>query len=128
MRRARPLRPRRRIRRHHHPRLGATAVCGSANNQLAEALDAVRLADTGVLCAPDYVVSSGGIINIAEELSPGGYDRDRATTAVGAVGRTTAQVLADAAQRGITPLEAADQLAESRLDAVSSRRRETQPS
>jgi leucine dehydrogenase len=110
------------------PRLGATAVCGSANNQLAEALDAVRLADAGVLYAPDYVVSSGGIINIAEELSPGGYDRDRATTAVGAVGRTTARVLADAAQRGITPLEAADQLAESRLDAASSRRRETQPS
>ena len=104
------------------PHLGATAVCGSANNQLAEAVDAVRLADAGVLYAPDYVVSAGGIINIAEELRPGGYDRERATAAVGAVGRTTARVLADAAQRGVTPLEAADHLAESRLGPASSLR------
>jgi glutamate dehydrogenase/leucine dehydrogenase len=96
--------------------LRARAVCGSANNQLAEALDAARLADAGVLYAPDYVVSAGGIINIAEELGPGGYDRDRATAAIAAVGATTARVLADATARGITPLQAADDLAESRLN------------
>ncbi len=100
------------------PRLRATAVCGSANNQLAEVADAARLADAGILYAPDYVVSAGGIINIAEELRPGGYRRDQAATAVTAVGRTTAQVLADAARLGITPLQAADALAESRLHAT----------
>ena len=102
------------------PVLGATAVCGSANNQLAEPADAARLADTGVVYAPDYVVSSGGIINIAEELRPGGYQRDRALAAVAAVGRTTARVLADAAHHGITTVEAADRIAEARLGAVHS--------
>ncbi|HWH35833.1 MAG TPA: Glu/Leu/Phe/Val dehydrogenase dimerization domain-containing protein [Acidimicrobiales bacterium] len=99
-------------------RLGAAAVCGSANNQLAEVGDAERLADAGVLYAPDYVVSAGGIINIAEELRPGGYDPDRARRAVAAVGRTTARVLGDARAAGCTPLAAADRLAESRLDAA----------
>lgn len=100
------------------PCLRAAAVCGSANNQLAEASDATRMADAGVLYAPDYVVSAGGIINIAEELRGGGYDHDRATAAVAAVGRTTARVLADAARLAITPLQAADALAESRLHAT----------
>ena len=98
-------------------RLRARAICGSANNQLADPADAVRLADAQVLYAPDYVVSAGGIINIAEELRPGGYDRARARAAVAAVGRTTARVLSDAASNGITSLEAADRMAETRLGA-----------
>lgn len=101
------------------PRLGATAVCGSANNQLAEPADASRLADAGVLYAPDFVVSAGGIINIAEELHPAGYERERARRAVAAVGRTTARVLADAASKSITTVEAADRIAEARLTATT---------
>ena len=97
------------------PRLRCAAVCGSANNQLAEPEDARRLADRGILYAPDYVVSSGGIINIAEELV--GYDRARATARLAAIGATTSEVLADADRLGITTVEAADRLAERRLQA-----------
>lgn len=97
------------------PRLRCAAVCGSANNQLAEPEDARRLADRGILYAPDYVVSSGGIINIAEELV--GYDRTRATARLAAIGATTSEVLADADRLGITTVEAADRLAERRLQA-----------
>ncbi|HEV2069651.1 MAG TPA: hypothetical protein VGR26_07655, partial [Acidimicrobiales bacterium] len=71
------------------------------------------------LYAPDYVVSSGGIINIAEELRPGGYQRERALAAVAAVGRTTARVLADAASHDITTVQAADRIAEARLAAAT---------
>ena len=98
------------------PRLGCRAVCGSANNQLDEPADAERLADAGILYAPDYVVSAGGIINIAEELR--GYDHGRATARLVAVGQTTAAVLAAAATSGITTLAAADRLADSRLTAA----------
>ena len=52
------------------------AVVGSANNQLATDEDAERIAEAGVLYAPDYVVNAGGVINIAEEQ--GGYDHARA--------------------------------------------------
>ncbi len=96
-------------------RLACLAVCGSANNQLAGPNDGRRLADAGVLYVPDYVASAGGIINIAGELAPGGYDRDRAVARVGAVGSTTAEVLARARAGGITPVEAADRMAEARI-------------
>ena len=98
-------------------RLRCRAVCGSANNQLAEVDDARRLADRGILYAPDYVVSAGGIVNIAEELA--GYDRARAAARLAGIGTTTARVLADAARLGITPLAAADRLAEARLHAAA---------
>ncbi|HEV2761277.1 MAG TPA: Glu/Leu/Phe/Val dehydrogenase dimerization domain-containing protein, partial [Acidimicrobiales bacterium] len=56
------------------PELRCAAVVGSANNQLADdAASARLLADAGVLYAPDFVVNAGGLINIAEELAPGGY-------------------------------------------------------
>lgn len=99
------------------PRLRCRAVCGSANNQLAEANDAGRLADAGILYAPDYVVNAGGIINLADELQ--GYDRGRATARIGAIGATTALVLATAQAEGITTAEAADRMAEARIDAAA---------
>jgi len=42
-------------------------VAGSANNQLEIAADGQRLHDAGILYAPDYVINSGGIINVACE-------------------------------------------------------------
>ncbi len=99
-------------------RLACSAVCGSANNQLARPDDAHRMADAGVLYVPDYVASAGGIINIATELAPGGYDREAAARRVGAIGPTTRAVLADAQALGITPVEAADRRAEARIAAA----------
>ncbi|MGH7127346.1 MAG: Glu/Leu/Phe/Val dehydrogenase family protein [Planctomycetaceae bacterium] len=49
------------------PRLRASIVAGGANNQLASAADGQRLADAGILFAPDYVINAGGIINVANE-------------------------------------------------------------
>lgn len=49
------------------PRLKATIVAGGANNQLETPQDGQRLADAGILYAPDYVINGGGIINVASE-------------------------------------------------------------
>ncbi len=49
------------------PKLRAAIVAGSANNQLESAADGQRLADAGILYAPDYVINAGGIINVAAE-------------------------------------------------------------
>lgn len=57
------------------PALKASVVAGAANNQLAEHGDAMRLRQRGILYAPDYVINGGGIINVAMEIMPGGYDR-----------------------------------------------------
>ncbi|HEV2767241.1 MAG TPA: Glu/Leu/Phe/Val dehydrogenase dimerization domain-containing protein [Acidimicrobiales bacterium] len=99
------------------PRLRCRAVCGPANNQLAKRGDADRLARARILYVPDYVASAGGIINIAEELR--GYDGERAVAAVAGIRRTAGAVLAAAATEGVTPLEAADRIAERRLASAT---------
>jgi leucine dehydrogenase len=89
--------------------LKASVVCGAANNQLATPEDGKRLARAGVLYAPDYVVNSGGIINVAAEYL--GWSHDEVERRVGAIGQTLAQVLDYANGAGLPPHEAADALA-----------------
>lgn len=95
------------------PSLGARVVCGAANNQLATADVAEALADRGIVYAPDFVVNSGGVIQIAEELT--GLDMDRARARTLAIGETTARVLTRARAEGTTPVVAAEREAEDRL-------------
>ncbi|MDP8936903.1 MAG: NAD(P)-binding domain-containing protein [Actinomycetota bacterium] len=97
------------------PELRCAAVVGSANNQLADASSAEMLADAGVLYAPDFVVNAGGLINIAEELVPGGYHHDRAYDAVRRIFDTTSSVLNVADAEGMSTAEAADRVAERRI-------------
>jgi leucine dehydrogenase len=101
------------------PELRCAAVCGCANNQLATDADGERLAAAGVLYAPDYVVNAGGVINIADELRPDGYNRERAWAQVATIHDTVLRVFAGADEEGITPAAAADHLAERRLSSKS---------
>jgi leucine dehydrogenase len=98
--------------------LRCRAVCGAANNQLAEEADAERLAAAGIVYAPDYVVNAGGVINIADETAPGGYDRDRAWRRVEGIADTLRDVFRLADEHGTTTAAAADRLAEARLAAA----------
>jgi glutamate dehydrogenase/leucine dehydrogenase len=102
------------------PELRCAAVVGSANNQLADGVaSATAVADAGILYAPDFVANAGGLINIAEELAPGGYRPDRARLAVERIFDTVTSVLQTAEVDGVTTAEAADRLAETRIAAVS---------
>lgn len=96
--------------------LRAEVVCGSANNQLAQTRLADVLAARGVLYAPDFIVNSGGLINVSLELT--GYDRERATARVEAIEGVLSQILEHAQAEGITPLAAAMELAERRIAAA----------
>src|SRR5581483_605072 len=60
---------------------------------------------------------AGGIINIAEERSPTGYDHDRAFANVTRIYDTVLDVFDAAKQDGLTPVEAAEAIARRRLDA-----------
>ena len=102
------------------PELQCAAVCGCANNQLATPDDGERLAARGVLYAPDYVVNAGGVINIAQELDGGGYDHDRAWSRIAGIRDTMITIFGLADEHHVTPAEAADHLAETRLAAASS--------
>lgn len=96
-------------------RIGAPIVAGAANNQLADDDVAGLLADRGILWAPDFVVNAGGVINISVELEPDGYDPHRAGERVRDIGATLRTIFDDAADRAVTPLQAAMDLAAARI-------------
>lgn len=98
--------------------LQAKIVCGGANNQLASEHDAQRLIERGVLYAPDFVVNAGGIINLLDELHPGGYSQPRALRRVEAIGDTLQRVFALAHEQRITTEDAAVRVAEARIGQV----------
>ncbi len=94
-------------------RLRARIVCGAANNVLETAEDGDRLADRGVLYAPDYVVNAGGIINVAAEYL--GWSAEEAERRVRQTDRRLGEVLDFADARGLAPHRAADFLACQRM-------------
>ena len=103
------------------PVLRCAAVCGAANNQLAEEADADRLAERGILYVPDYVANAGGVININDEAKGLPYDRDAALARVTRIHQTVLEVFQIAEAKGVTTAEAADHLAEDRIAAAMTR-------
>jgi leucine dehydrogenase len=97
--------------------LSCRVVCGAANNQLADEGIADRLAELGILYAPDFIVNAGGLINVYRELH--GHSAERAKELVLGIEDVMRGVFAHADDAGTTPLEAARALARKRLDAAS---------
>jgi valine dehydrogenase (NAD+) len=96
--------------------LGAKIICGGANNQLAHPGIEKMLADLGIVYAPDYLVNSGGVIQVADELH--GFSFERAKARAEQILGTTRQILAAADADGVPPAVAADRLAERRIAEV----------
>jgi leucine dehydrogenase len=95
------------------PRLQCRAVCGAANNQLAEPADDDALAARGILYAPDFVVNAGGIINLAEEFV--GYEHENARKRTAMIAGTVRRVFALAREERVPPGRAAERLARRRI-------------
>jgi leucine dehydrogenase len=94
--------------------LRCRVVAGAANNQLAQAEDAERLAERGILYAPDYVVNSGGIIHLAS-LELLGEDEARRDERVRGIADTLTEVFRTAEAKGISTGAAAEQMVQRRL-------------
>ena len=103
------------------PELNCRAVVGSANNQLATEKDAKRIADRGILYAPDFVVNAGGVINVYDQLN--GYSKTRAMHLVDSIYDSTKRILGVAETDGILPNEAAEKVAEQRIEEIGDLRR-----
>jgi leucine dehydrogenase len=98
------------------PRLVCGAVAGCANNQLAVPEDAERLQERGILYAPDYIVSAGGIIQLIG-LEDEGWDEAQLEERLAGIGTTLRTLFAEADADGVTPAETADRLVRRRLAA-----------
>ena len=95
------------------PKLGARAVVGGANNQLARPEDDVRLADRGILYCPDYLANAGGIIDLHYQRSH--WDLAAVERHVASLGETFRQVIERAEKERRPTAEIADRIAEERF-------------
>ncbi len=109
-------------------RIGAKAVVGAANNQLATPEIGRILFERGVLYAPDYVVNGGGIINVAGEMRARqlktGFDAAWVETKLARLIDTFEEILERSATEARPTHEIADAIAEARISAAGEERRE----
>jgi len=98
------------------PQLKCKIVAGSANNQLKEERHGDILQEMGILYVPDYVINSGGVINVADELE--GYNHERARKKVENIYNIILHIFEISKREGITTYEAADRMAEERINQM----------
>lgn len=96
--------------------LKCKAVAGSANNQLAEDKHGKLLEDKGIVYAPDFVINGAGVMNVYEELK--GYNAERALARAASIYDNVKNVFEIAKRDNIPSYEAADRMAEERIDKI----------
>jgi phenylalanine dehydrogenase len=99
--------------------LQVKGVTGAANNQLLHDECALKLKEKGILYAPDYIVNSGGIIQVTDELyTP---NKDRVLNKTKTIYHSLLEVFSQANEKNITTIEAANYICESRIESRKSR-------
>ena len=96
------------------PELKVQIVAGAANNQLLEERHGAMLRQRSIVYAPDYVANAGGVLNGCIELLD--WVPAEASAKVIAIYDTVLRILKSAEEEGIPTNEAADRLAEERLE------------
>jgi leucine dehydrogenase len=92
------------------PRIKAKIVAGAANNQLATPEDGTRMAELGILYAPDYVINAGGVISVAHEYL-GQSSEEQVRAEVCKIPLRLRDIFDEAVARGLPTNALADDLA-----------------
>jgi len=92
------------------PRIRAQVIAGAANNQLSAEIDGERLAQRGVLYAPDYVLNAGGVISVAREYL-GVSSEDEVNAEVNRIPGRLSEIFEEAERSGQPTNIIADELA-----------------
>lgn len=106
-------------------RLKAKVIAGSANNQLLEDRHGDMIHEKGIIYAPDYVINSGGVINVVEEMK--GYNEASVLNKVGTIYTALEQVFNISKEKDIPTSLAANDMAESRINIIQKTRRQFLP-
>jgi leucine dehydrogenase len=96
------------------PVLKVDIVAGAANNQLARENHGREAERHGILYAPDYVINAGGLCNVYAELHD--WKPERSRRKAGEIYGTLLRIFERAKEEGIPTSEAADRLAEQRIE------------
>ncbi len=95
------------------PELAAPVIVGAANNQLASAYHARVLKTRGVTYAPDFVVNSGGIIDVYRQFKNASVDE--CYTRINAIDALLTDVLDISEQQNLDTARVAEAIAEQRF-------------
>lgn len=95
--------------------LNCKAIAGGANNQLQDAEHGIQLLEKGILYAPDYIINAGGIINVAVEFEPNGYNPAIARDKVDRIFDTLWNIFQLSQKENKPTSEIADEIAEYNL-------------
>lgn len=90
-------------------------ISGGANNQLTEATVGNKLFARGILYSPDYVVNAGGLIYVADELEPGGFNKKRVLDRVSKIQKTLTDIFERSSSQNIPTHKVADSIAREQI-------------
>lgn len=99
------------------PDIKAQAICGLANNQLAEPRHGKALQDRGIAYVPDYVVNAGGMMGASTVIfsTP---TREASTKRILGLYDTILSILERGNDTGLSPSQVADDMALERMAAA----------
>ncbi len=99
-------------------RLKCDIIAGGANNQLEEEeKHGNELMNKGVLYAPDFLINSGGLINVGIDYL-GNYSRERVFKKVEKIYQTVLDIIKKTKDEKIPAQEAAIKIAQKRIDDI----------
>ncbi len=90
----------------------AKIIAGTANNQLESLEVGDKLFKKGILHIPDYISNAGGLLDVADELMPGGYNRKRVLSEINNLKVNLESILARSKKEKLSPIRISNQLAE----------------
>ena len=91
------------------PTLNTTVIAGAANNQLLTQEDDTRLANAGILYCPDYLVNTGGVIDVFHQRQ--GSPQENIDAGAAPIADRLRSVLTAAQSRSISPTTVAQERA-----------------
>lgn len=95
------------------------AIAGSANNQLLHESHGKMLQEKGILYAPDYIVNSGGLIQVADELY--GINHERVLAKTKHIYDAILEVFKQAEISGMSTMESANKMCEKKIEVRGKR-------
>jgi leucine dehydrogenase len=105
-------------------KIKARIICGTANNQLESSKLAAVLYKNGILHVPDYIANAGGLIDVADELLPGGYNKERVMMGIENLKTVLKKVLEESDKKKFNPDWVADEMAEHILQKARNKKKE----
>lgn len=96
--------------------LNCRIIVGGANNQFLDERDIQRVSKMGIVYIPDYVVNAGGLIQIVDELSKGGYNSKRVKNSIKNIGKSVAWLITESQKTGMTPFDVAQKVVQAKIN------------